>query len=211
MAMPPGRDRLDWIYASKGNQDLADRYDTWAEEYDDDVLRFGYKIPALIAGFTGRYQPAGDAPILDAGAGTGIIGEILAPLGYTNVHALDLSEGMLAVARRKGIYKELRQMVLGEHLDYPDHHFTCVIASGVLSLGHAPPESLDEMARITKSGGSVIFSVRADVYEEQGFKAKMDELEQAARWNATEKTDPFVTLPLAEPDLKHQVFAFRVS
>jgi ubiquinone/menaquinone biosynthesis C-methylase UbiE len=102
-------------------------------------------------------------------------------------------------------------MALGEHLDDTDGQFACVIASGVLSLGHAPPESLDEMTRVTQSGGSVIFSVRVDAYVEQGFKAKMDELESAGRGTATEKTQPFMTLPLAEPDLKHQVFAFKVS
>jgi predicted TPR repeat methyltransferase len=209
--VPQGRDRLSWIYSATGNEDLAKRYDTWAEEYDDDVLRFGYKIPALIAGLTGRYQLAGEQPVLDAGAGTGIIGEIHAELRYINVHALDLSAGMLAVAERKGVYAGLRQMALGEHLDYTDGQFACVIASGVLSLGHAPPESLDEMTRVTQSGGSVIFSVRVDAYVEQGFKAKMDELESAGRWTATEKTQPFMTLPLAEPDLKHQVFAFKVS
>ena len=109
------------------------------------------------------------------------MGEILEALGYTNVEALDLSEGMLAVAERTGVYTALRRMTLGEHLDYPDGLFACVVASGVLSLGHAPPASLDEIVRITRSGGSVIFSVRADAYVEQGFKAKTDELEGGGR------------------------------
>ena len=49
----------------------------------------------------------GAAPVLDAGAGTGLVGEWLGILGYPEVEALDISEGMLAVARAKGVYRAL--------------------------------------------------------------------------------------------------------
>jgi len=43
----------------------------------------------------------GSAPLLDAGAGTGLIGEWLGIIGYPHVEALDISEGMLAEAAKK--------------------------------------------------------------------------------------------------------------
>ena len=42
--------------------------------------------------------------------------------------------------------------------------------------GHAPPSSLDELVRITRPDGHVIFIVRSDMYEGEGFKEKQQAL-----------------------------------
>ena len=42
--------------------------------------------------------------IIDAGAGTGLVGEALAKLGYTNMDALDISQEMLDEAEKKKVY-----------------------------------------------------------------------------------------------------------
>ncbi|MFC1935830.1 class I SAM-dependent DNA methyltransferase [Chloroflexota bacterium] len=94
------KERFEWIYSSKGVHDLEERYDVWASEYDQDVASYGYKIPGIVAGFVGRYLKPTDGAILDAGAGTGIMGEVMALLGYNNLVAIDLSTGMLEVARQ---------------------------------------------------------------------------------------------------------------
>ncbi|HJN86754.1 MAG: class I SAM-dependent methyltransferase [Dehalococcoidia bacterium] len=201
------KERLHWIYASQGNRDLEERYDSWAGKYDEDVAGYGYKIPGIVAGFVGRYLKPADGPLLDAGAGTGVMGEVLALLGYRELVAMDLSTGMLEVARSKGIYRELRQMVMGEQLDFPDNAFAGATAVGVLSVAHAPPESFAELIRCTRPGGPIIFSVRADA---QGFKEVQDGLERDKKWSLIETAGPFVSLPLGEPDIKHLVFAYRV-
>lgn len=202
------RERLHWIYQAEGVEDLENRYDLWAGEYDQDVASYGYKVPGVLAGFLGRYVRPGDGALLDAGAGTGIMGEIMALLGYREMVAMDLSRGMLEVAERKGVYREARRMVMGEHLDFPDDTFAGTMAVGVLSVGHAPPESFDELVRCTRPGGYIIFSVRADA---EGFREKQDELERAGKWRLTEETAPFVSLPLGEPDIKHKIFVYRVK
>ena len=45
--------------------------------------------------------------IIDAGAGTGLAGEELFKLGYTNIDALDISQEMLNEAKKKNVYKKL--------------------------------------------------------------------------------------------------------
>ena len=90
-----------------------------------------------------------DARILDAGAGTGLVGEILASMGYRRMVAMDLSQGMLEEARKKGVYEDFHQMVMGETLDYETGSFDAVITVGVLTVGHAPASSLDELVRVT--------------------------------------------------------------
>jgi len=199
--------RLEWIYQAKDTQDLEARYDLRAEEYDQDVASYGYKIPGVLAGFLCRYIKTEGGSILDAGAGTGIMGEIMALLGYKEIVAMDLSRGMLKIAKAKGVYRELHRMVMGEHLDFPDNRFAVTVAVGVISIGHAPPESFDELIRCTRSGGYVMFSVRADA---QGFRERQDALENNSKWKLIEETDPFISLPLGEPDIKHKVFVYKI-
>ncbi|MCH7706785.1 MAG: class I SAM-dependent methyltransferase, partial [Chloroflexi bacterium] len=91
--------------------------------------------------------------MLDAGAGTGLVGKLLADKGYGDIEAMDLSEGMLEEARKTGAYKAFHQMVMGEHLDLPDGAYDAVVAIGVLTIGHAPASSLDELIRV--SGGDL--------------------------------------------------------
>ena len=89
-------------------------YDDWADSYDADVSSGGYAYAPMAAGLFGRYVAPGETPVLDAGCGSGIIGATLARLGYANLTGIDLSDGMLRAAERKGVYRDLRQRVLGE-------------------------------------------------------------------------------------------------
>ena len=138
------------VYGASDNEVLERAYDEWAGEYDGDVGALGYLNPAVVAGMVGRHLAADAGEILDAGAGTGIIGEVLAAVGYGPLVAIDLSEGMLEIARAKGAYAECRRMVLGERLDFADDRFAAVTASGVFTVGHAPSDAYDELARVTR-------------------------------------------------------------
>ena len=114
-------------------------------------------------------------------------------------------------ARRKGVYADIRQMVLGEQLNFDSNVFDSVISVGVFTLGHAPASAFDELVRVTKPGGFIVFSLRTDVYEENGFKEKQSALEAAGKWTLTHVTDPFQPLPKGEPEVFHQIWAYRVS
>ena len=205
------QNRVQWIYASRDNQELAERYDQWAKEYDTDLERdFAWVGPQRAAEVLSQYIAKG-ARILDAGAGTGLVGQILFGLGYRDMVAMDLSQGMLDEARSKDVYRELHQMVMGEPLDFGTDAFNAVISVGVLTVGHAPASSLDELVRITRPGGYIAFSLRPDVYESAGFKEKQQALEVEGLWKLVEVTDPFQPLPKGEPDVCHQVWVYQVS
>jgi predicted TPR repeat methyltransferase len=196
--------------SAKSSQEISEIYDNWAEDYERRIISYGYSTPAVTAGFFGRYVKPEDGPVLDAGAGTGITGEVLAPLGYRDLVGIDISPNMLELARKKGVYKDLRQMELGGQLDLPSDAFAAVVATGVFAAGHAPPESFEELIRATKSGGYVIFSVRTDVYVDAGFKDKQEALEREEKWRLIEVTEPFSHLRFEDPELKVRVFAYRV-
>ena len=204
-------DRVQWVYASENNQQLEERYDEWAKEYDDDLADdFGYVMPRMAAETFERFVPK-DASVLDAGAGTGLVGVELSKLGYTNIAAMDMSQGMLEVAAAKGVYEALHQMVMGEPLGFESDRYDATIGVGVLTLGHAPANSLDELVRVTKSGGVVAFTLRPDVYERNGFREKQEQLVSAGKWELVEVTDRFLGLPKGEPDVYFQVWVYRVS
>ena len=204
-------EHLQSAFGAKSSQEAAEVYDSWAEDYERRVLSWGYATPAVASWFFGRYvQPSDGAAVLDAGAGTGMMGDVLSPLGYHDLTAIDISERMLDFARSKGLYKDLRQMELGSELDLPTDAFSAVVSTGVFTAGHAPPESFDELIRVTKSGGHIIFSVRTDVYEDSGFKEKQEALEREGRWQLVEVSEPFSPLRYEDPELKAQVFAYQV-
>ena len=202
--------KTDTATNAKSSQEVADIYDNWAEDYERRILSYGYSTPAVAAGLFGRYVKPEDGMVLDAGAGSGLMGDVLVPLGYGELVGIDISREMLELARRKGVYKDLRQMELGGRLDFPDDAFVAVVSTGVFAAGHAPPESFDDLIRVTRPGGHAIFGVRTDVYLEGGFKEKQDALEKEGRWQLLEVTDPFSHLRFEDPELKVRVFAYRV-
>jgi len=203
-------ERVQWIYSSSDNKELEERYDQWAKDYDADLDEgFGWLGPQRAVEFFTRHVPK-EARILDAGAGTGLVGELLAKQGYNHLVAMDLSSGMLEEARKKNVYREFHQMMMGEPLNYATDSFDAVISVGVLTVGHAPASSFDELIRITRPGGHIVFSLRPDVYRDSGFKEKQDALEASGKWKLVEVSEEFQPLPKGEPDVYHQVWVYQV-
>ena len=202
---------VQWVYSSRNNQELAERYDQWAKDYDADLERdFAWGGPKRTVEVFVKYVPT-DARVLDAGAGTGLVGELLYRLGYRDMVAIDMSLGMLEESRKKNAYRKLRQMVMGEPLDFPTDSFHGVVSVGVLTVGHAPASSFYELIRITKPGGYIIFTLRPDVYENGGFREKQSALESEGKWKLVEVSEKFQPLPKGEPDVYHQVWVYQVS
>ena len=203
--------RVQWVYSSKDNRELAERYDQWSMDYEKDLATdFEYLAPQMSAEVLAKHVPR-DARILDAGAGTGLVGVCLAELGYGRMVAMDLSQGMLDEAQKKQVYEDFHQMVMGETLDYDTDSFDAVITVGVLTVGHAPASSLDELVRVTKPNGHIVFSLRPDVYENNGFRERQGELEAQGKWQLVERTEEFQPMPKGEPEVTHRIWAYRVT
>jgi len=168
-----------------------------------------YRSPRAVAAVCSRLVER-NARILDAGAGTGLLGAALLDHGFTLVDGLDLSPAMLAEAKRKGFYGELVEARLGDELPYVSGYYDAVVACGVLTTGHAQASCLDELVRITRRGGQVVFTLRSD-QTPPGYEAKMAELLGAGRWELVERGDEFQAMPAGEPNVLVRVWAFRVT
>ena len=186
-------------------------YDDWAVNYEADLCAAGYRIPAMIASVFTRYVPPDASPILDAGCGGGIQAEPLVELGYGPFTGVDLSEGMLQVARGKSLYAELKQQVMGESLNFGDNEFAATICSGVITPGHAPPHSFKELARIVRPGGQIVFSMRSDDGQQPEYPEFVSKMTGAGVWTHIFSTEPFHSMPYGEPEILHQIHVYEVN
>lgn len=199
---------LHRAYKSTSAEETSGVYDDWAAEYEEHMKNVGYAHPALVSSVLSRYVNPSQEEILDAGAGTGIMGEILTALGFSNIWGLDASEGMLARAAEKGIYQNLEHAFLGEELPFEDDRFAAAVSAGVFTQSHAPLSGLDELIRVVRPGGFLVFSV-ARTYLDGPFAEKRRELEEAGAWHLVDRSERYNSTPL-EDSLISQVYAFQI-
>ena len=136
------------------------------------MAALGYRHPSICLAFLARHLPPG-GPVLDAGAGTGLIGEWLKLTGYAPVEGVDLSPGMLAVAARQGRLRPARAGRPDRRLPFADARFAGAVCAGVFTTGHVGAEGLDELLRVVRPGGVLVLTVKDRTWE-AGFAARVD-------------------------------------
>lgn len=181
---------LGAVYAAQAPEEVAAAYDQWAESYDAEMAQAGYRHPSIGLALLARHLPRGAAPLLDAGVGTGLAGPWYGIMGWPEVWGVDISEGMLAVAARKGAYARLSRAVLGKRLDFADGQFAGIISTGVFTTGHVGVEALPELVRILRPGGVMVLTVKGTLWD-TGFAVALLE----AGLQTLEVTAPYVSMP----------------
>ena len=142
-------------HADLDEQTIAKAYARWAPVYD---LVFGPVFER------GRHAAIAAAErvggrILEVGVGTG-----LSLPHYSRACRLcgvDISEPMLRKAQERVAEYRLENVeglwvMDAEHLSFPDHSFDVVVAQYVITTVPNPEATLDEFARVVKSGGEII-------------------------------------------------------
>ena len=171
----------DRVFAATSTDESRALYDEWASTYDTDMKIHEFTGPRLVAEAVARGlklknatpdKPLEGVQIVDAGCGTGTVGMELAKLGAKGVVGLDISEGMLDVARKADVYGELKIADLTKRLDAADGTYDAVTSCGTFTHGHLGPEPLREYVRIVKSGGVVVATVREGHWVDKGFDAE---------------------------------------
>jgi ubiquinone/menaquinone biosynthesis C-methylase UbiE len=173
----PKRINLDDAYGLQTPEDARALYRDWAESYDDDFAQgMDYQVPRRVAELFAEHARQSDSPILDVGAGTGLIGAQLAKLGLSGVQALDISPEMLAVAMRRGCYARSIEADLTAHLPLPDDAFGGLVSAGTFTHGHVGPDAFDELLRVARAGALFVLAINAAVFDSAGFGAKLARL-----------------------------------
>ena len=209
-ALRSAEQRVQWVYGARSAAESRRRYDQWAPQYEQDLVdTYGYRLPDTIAeDFTRWVTPP--ATVLDAGVGTGLVGACLADLGFRDLVGLDNSPAMLAETARKGIYRALHEMTLGQPLGFESAIFDAVISAGTFTEGHAPASGLRELARVTRPGGHMVVGIRPDIIESHGFAEIIDELAATRVWVVVDRTEPRVAIEKLESYVLVETWCFRI-
>lgn len=160
------------MYAAVMGEEMPDRasddyvrttFDHFAESFDDNLRDLQYRAPQLLADALARYNPPPDGAerkpdILDAGAGTGLCGPLLRDRAGTLV-GVDLSSGMLKLARERRLYDELVVMELCEFMRSRPAAFDIVLSADTLVYFGALEEALAAAATCLRPGGLLAFTV----------------------------------------------------
>ncbi|KAL4963754.1 class I SAM-dependent DNA methyltransferase [Aspergillus stella-maris] len=167
-------------------------YDEWAASYNKDLAEASqnYVAPLLTAqtaiqanianiGSSSSQNATLKATVLDAGCGTGLVGEALAKNGSMVIDGADLSPPMLKIAKETGVYRDLILADLTQPVDRPDATYDIVTCCGTFTRGHVGPDpALREFIRVTKPGGVVVATVLNEIWVSGGYKDEVAKLER---------------------------------
>lgn len=171
-------------------------YDEWSESFEEHIHKDLYSAPFIaFEEICRRIPPACRATtrILDIPAGTGWLGAKLYTEGFRHIDALEPSNGMLKKLNEKRIYTNVFQEIVGNgQCSVPSCTYDLVVSVGGWGNGHIPVSALDELHRVTKNGGLVIFFQCFDIkYATFNYKEELDshleELQRKGTWTKVEE------------------------
>jgi 2-polyprenyl-3-methyl-5-hydroxy-6-metoxy-1,4-benzoquinol methylase len=162
-------------------KDCMSIYDSWAATYNDEVgdKAQEYVAPAIVAQVALQTSKNNltQYAILDAGCGTGLVGQALALAGANTIDGLDLSPAMLKVAEETGVYRTLFQADLTEPVQKEDGIYDLVTCVGTFTNGHVGPDpALREFVRLSKKNGIVVATILQEFWEAAKFKVEIEKL-----------------------------------
>lgn len=141
---------------------IRQSYERKACQWDADVAQADKRFlgPQHVAAALNALGPQNvtGLQVLDLGCGTGLCGENLRPLSSLLV-GVDLSEPMLAQARRKNVYDHLECADIDQYLDDKDNSFDIIVASGVLIFFGPLTHILQRIFTALKTSGYFVFTL----------------------------------------------------
>jgi 2-polyprenyl-3-methyl-5-hydroxy-6-metoxy-1,4-benzoquinol methylase len=136
----------------------------WRDVYSSDDLQATIirERHAAVLDWIHELPLASDARVLEVGCGAGLLSTALALRGF-NVQAIDPVQAMVEQTRSHAAERGATERVhvaLGDvhTLKFPNEFFELVIAIGVIPWVDVPVQAIQELARVTRSGGYVIVS-----------------------------------------------------
>ena len=170
---------LNDAYSVKTPEDNIKLYKVWASSYDDDFAKKNdYRSPVLISNYYDKYSNKNDVPVLDVGAGTGLIAEVMNKKNTIDIDAIDISPEMLESAKSKNCYNKLIEADLTKNLDIDNNYYGAIVSAGTFTHGHIGPNAIDELLRITKPSGLFVITIHSKVYVNQNFEQKFQDINE---------------------------------
>ena len=165
------------LHTLKSTDEVRDLYDDWSknDKYNQDMIDWEYSGPREVVSAFLPHASRKGIKILDAGCGSGLVGEELSKEGYSIIHGADIAAKLMN-SIPAGIYQELQNIDLNKPINFTDDFFDAVLCVGTFTFGHVKAKALIEFTRIVKSGGIIGFTINEGVFLDHGFKSKLDHL-----------------------------------
>ncbi len=170
---------LHAAYALRSPEDCLRLYREWSDSYDSGfAAEMEYRLPAHVAAVF--LAAGGTGPVLDVGAGTGLLAERLRAGGFADeIDGIDLSPEMLERARAKAIYRRLVEADVTQPLPVAGG-YGGIVSSGTFTHGHVGPSALPHLVAAAAPGGLIALSINTRVFSEQGFDRALERLDHVA-------------------------------
>ena len=158
--------------------EIVDHYNKEAASYEEMYLTMGYhdheKVNEIACELIPNEEERASIEVCDFGTGTGLVGdELFRKGGFKNVVGIDASVEMMAIAKKKGSFKELVELWLGKPETFPENlrnRFSLITCCAVLAEGHCDKKLFDEFVLAAKGKGSIIiFSTRDHYLRDYGY------------------------------------------
>lgn len=166
---------LDKAYDLTNPEETQELYDAWAASYDAEVGENGYATPERTAKLLAKHISDDNAPILDFGCGTGLSGLALKLAGFRAIDGMDPSSEMLDGARKKGVYRTLKEIDVNDSAPIPQDTYRAIAAIGVIGTGAAPVETFDVLMKALPASGLLAFSYNDHALSDPIYEGKLNE------------------------------------
>ncbi len=169
---PPEGPDVDAAYALRSPEDVLRLYRDWAATYDTVwAAEMQFALPVHVA--EAFLAAGGTGPVLDVGAGTGLLGQALRDRGFAGrLDGIDLTPEMLERARAKGIYDDLVTADVTRPLPVAGP-YAGFVSSGVFTHGHVGPEALDRLMTVAAPGAVFLLAINPVLYRTAGFETTL--------------------------------------
>jgi len=165
----------------------ADSYNSVVDYFDQYTERFTRHMPGPMLEMA-EIQKNGK--VLDVGTGTGVVAlEVVNAIGgQGRVTGIDLSDGMLSVAREKARHRGMEGRIEylkmdAENLEFSDNSFDAALSLYALRHFPNPEKSVSEIYRVLKSGARIVVAIgsRPSLFSLEGIRAAVRRLGSIGR------------------------------
>jgi predicted TPR repeat methyltransferase len=180
-------------------------FDQYADRFDADLVgTLKYQAPGLVAALLARCGVAeGSADLLDLGCGTGLSGLALKPFAR-GLDGVDLSPGMVAKARARGIYDDLAVDEAAAFLAGSAKLWDVIAAVDMLNyIGDLTPIFHAAAARL-RPGGLLAGTVEKQIEGGQALSQKRRYRHGANHLRAAIDSAGLTLVELSEADLRQE-------